>query len=284
MPSTTLAIVLGILGLIFILSLVFKKGVFGKVRAFAGGFGLPVQISLAILAGIMLLMGGLAGLSGLWGSIGNVASGQLSDATATLTGNNAEELPPVTLGSCTLSTISATAPARNVSYTADPNDKQRYKISAKENAGGTSVNGTLSCDRGDTSNIQEDVGITCWARADEYRSETSTTDSNTYYIVQTSTSKSEVPGYPWAQNIYLKDNGVASSTDKQEKVTLVFAEGVATRTLGFYFDLAGATEWGYLNNQSTESVEIVCGQTYNTAQDAFEFEITKVAGVEALGS
>lgn len=141
----------------------------------------------------------------------------------------------------------------------DPNDLSHYNAYVLHNNGTRSLNGSITCTR--EGDVEQAGRMTCFVKADSFRSETSTTDSNTYYILATSASASKVTGFPWAQTAYLNDGSVATTASDREKTEVVFTGGStaeAQEDLGYYVTLPGATAWSYLNNLTSNDVSFYC--------------------------
>lgn len=141
----------------------------------------------------------------------------------------------------------------------DPNDLSHYTVYVLHNNGTRTINGTVSCTR--TGDINSAASAKCWAVADTFRSQTSTTDSNTYTWVLTNAVKSKISGVPWQQDIHLNDGSAGSASTDAEETYLAFNGGSSAEQqedLGYFFTLPGATPWSYLNNQSAGDVKIYC--------------------------
>lgn len=276
MPSSFLGMAIsGLVAFIFLLvgviGLVGKKSLGGSVRSVLGmiPIGNP-KLWAAILLIFGFAFGGLTyGLSAGQSLFSGVGLGTASG----LTGSDVKGVSAATVD-CTFSGVSATTAAgvANISIRSDPNNLKVKYADVKESGGSYSIAGNLSCNR-ITNDIRQGQQVGCQIVGDTFRSETSTTDSNTYYIVATSTSASKIKGLSWAQTAYLQDNAGASTTSDQEITKLTFAQDEVNQKLGFLFTLPGNTPFGYLNNQSSNNVVISCGdQTVGT------IVVTKVAG------
>lgn len=250
-----IAFVLAAVGLFGLLS----KGSIGQ--SIRGLFAMIPLGSPKLWAGIVLVIGLMAGgftygselVSGLFGA----------GATATTLGSDVVSTTAPSLVNCQISSIAGTTSPTNGNWTfrADPNDKTHYYADLENysNTGGGagSINGTIVCDRS-TNDIRQGQQASCEFVSDSFRSQTSTTDANTYYFVATATSKSAVSGMPWAQTAYLNDGAVATAASRQEVTTYVFAQDVASRTLGFLFTGPGGTTMSYLNDNNGGNVYINC--------------------------
>ena len=190
------------------------------------------------------------------GAIGGSTASFSSDAT-----NQDAQL------SCVISKVSATTAVgiTNVTAVGNTNDLNHYYVTVSNatGAGSYSINGTLDCDSG-RADIRQGAVSNCYIKSDSFKSYTSTTDSNTYYIIAQTTGVSEVQGMSWKQTAYLKDSGTtnveADTADSQETIKLVFAQDEAQQYLGFNFALPGDTVLNYLTDSqdATVDVEIVC--------------------------
>lgn len=257
----------GLVALVLLLIGIF--GLFGKrtigstVRSVLGmiPLGNPKLWSAIIL--ILGLAGG--GLAFGWGYVSSMGSGI---GTATGLGGEDVALQNANL-ECEFSVLSSASPTTiNVSDSLttalDSADRSHYTIYLKNftNVGAGSMNGTLTCTSARV-NIRQGTFADCSIQSDSFKSFTSTTDSNTYYILATSTQKSKVPGYTWQQTAYLNNDAVATATSDQEETKFVFAQDEVSQTLGFYFTLPGDTTFNYLRaDTDPQDVRIVCdGQT-----------------------
>lgn len=232
-----------------------------KVRGFLKAVPLVSKLPYVIVAIALFLVGFSAGGIGWYQST-------LQGATASITGNAAAGAAVASAAVISDSywsaapTGSAAATSENASLVTkslDVNDDSHYTLFLinATNMGAAIYTANITLQREDVSKAQ---AITCYAKADTFRSETSTTDTNVYYIVETSTAKSQVEGVPWQQTIYLA-NGVAAGTgSNKEKVSVTFAEGTAQTILGVYVKLPGDTSFNYLTgSQATPSIRVYCG-------------------------
>lgn len=238
-----------ILLLVGALSLI--KGSIGQsIRGFLG----MIPFGSGKLWGVVLVAVGL-----IFGGIAGITSYAHSFSPATLVGQSEEPGTVSMLDKCYYATYSQTA-GTNVTFRADPNDLSHLYADVKYESGTASLNGTLSCTR--SGDIEKALSTECYVKSGTFRNELSTTDSNTYYILATSNKASKVAGVPWAQTAYLSDGSVATTASDQELTQLVFTGGSsaqAKEALGFYMTLPGATVFGYLNNQTSNDVGIICG-------------------------
>lgn len=258
---------LGAFVLIIVGLLLFTKinlfGIGPAVRSlgsFLGGLRMVVGIALVLIG---FMAGGVAyATSGLTNLGQGVSTGSIigQDSQPDVTAAAHE----VTCKWTKINGVEATINSTAASFTLDSNDNTHYNAYLKNftSVGGNAINGTLSC-TSSRKNIKDGAASTCHVESSSYKSYTSTTDSNTYYILETSTTKSLVPGYPWQQVAYLKDSGTgtseATTTDDQEKTTLVFAQDEVQQYLGLRFDLVGDTQFNYLRaNTDPQEVRVIC--------------------------
>jgi len=214
-------------------------------------FGYPVGPIVFITLGIVF--GGISGvmMGGLY--IWDEAKGQ----TASL---SSDDVSSGFAGEISCSFASAPTEVdttTNITFRADPNDVNHYYADVKYDSGAASINGTLYC-QDSRDDLSKGVKHDCFIKADSFRNEVSTTDSNTYYILATSASASKVSGFPWAQTAYLNDGSVATTSSPKERVDLVFAQDESQEDLGYYLTLPGTTVFGYLNNQTSNDVSFIC--------------------------
>lgn len=264
-----------VIAFIFLVVAVF--GIFtksGKNLLRAIPFGNPMLWSVVFLI-VGLLFGGIAYGGDLFNNLG----------TATISGPSTQ--PGVTaqaeIGACTLSTLStAGAGGTGISTRTDPSNLQHYYIDVPTSNSSASLNGTLSCPLLDDS-VSTARSTKCYITSSSFRSQVSTTDSNTYYIIATTASSSKVNGYPWAQTAYLNDGSVATTSSNQEATTVAFAEGTAIRLVGYYFTLPG-TAFATLNNQTQNDISLYCGAglgadgKYRGGSKEFTWTVTKLTG------
>lgn len=268
--GAAIAFTLLALGVVGLLSKTVRRTLFGWVS-----IGNP-QLWSILFIGAGLVFGGLAYGSGL------LASSSITTAAGIDNDMDEGEISAgaVNIGDCEFLQATEVAPAStNITLRADTSKLNHYYVDVKEDSGAGSVNATLSCPR-ITDNIRLGQSSVCYAKADSFRSETSTTDSNTYYIVATSSSASKIAGFPWSQTIYLKSGAVATTSDVKEKTELIWAQDAARQTLGVYATLPGATAFGYMNNQTSKDINIYC-ESQGSDKIVGTLTVTKVAGVGA---
>jgi len=276
--SATIAavfLIVGVLGL--------TKGSIGQ--AIKGMFSaIPIgnpKLWAVIFVALGLIAGGIGGTVSLFKS----ATGSIS--TGSLTSSEVEQSVQTGVNmDCRIASVTATTAAvvGNVSMVSDVSDLKHYTIALTNstNAGAGSVNGTIICTR--AGSIDRAASAKCEFKAGSFRNRGSTSDTATYYMVDTSASASYVSGFPYLQTAYLKSGGVAASTDTQEKIDLIFAGGGSTtpqaqQTLGFNFKLPSATQLGYLNDQDSVDNGIYCDTTGSGTADTLvaRLTVTKVA-------
>jgi hypothetical protein len=174
-------------------------------------------------------------------------------------------------------TYTADSAASGAYFVADPDSLSHYDAYVLHDNGTRVINGTVSCTR--QGDVEKAGRMECYIKGDAFKSETSTTDSNTYYILATSASASKVAGFPWAQTAYINDGSVATTASDREKTNVVFTGGAsaqAVETVGYSLTLPGATPWSYLNNLTSNDVHIFCN--YGSGdQEVAKITVTKVS-------
>jgi hypothetical protein len=242
-----------------ILVLIGVIGVFGKK-----GMGQTVRSFFSIIPGnpklysAIILVIGLAGggLAFGWGYVQSFTGG-----TASIIGSEEPAVIQDVALSCimTAPTSAGGAYSGNFSFRADTGDLTHYYVDVINGtgAGAGSINGTLTC-KSARANIRDGVQSICHVESDSFKSLTSTTDSNTYYILATSTTTSKVPGYSWAQTAYLNNGAVATTSSDQEKTELVFVQDDVSQPLGYYLTLPGDTVFNYLTKSTSKDARIIC--------------------------
>lgn len=215
---------------------------------------LPVfnwQIWAVLFIGVGLLTGGIG-----------VYQGYLGTAMA-VTGVAVSEVPPVSedigISHCVYSagtsftgniTVRQDTTANNVVYL--DVDASEWDTGNHNTAGDINVN--FTCYReGATS---EDGASLMIVKGEEFRSETSTSDTNTYNVLETSTRQSQIiSGQGYTQTIYLADNEQASTSSTKEFEYLTFGEGEKALTLSLYGEI-DETNFGYLNDYTMKDVTV----------------------------
>lgn len=202
-----------------------------------------------IILGVGLIFGGVAGIQGIWSNyVTPTTGGFITDEKPVLSGVVDMQCRVQSIGAATANTLIATR--------SDTGDVKHYYIDVPERNMTASFQVNLSCDRG--GDISKGAVASCYVKADSFRSDTSTTDSNTYYIVATSTTKSRVEGMPWEQTVYLEDNAGSTTSSTKEKVQFAFAQDEANQKLSVLATLPGATVGGQLLNQTSKDLKIYC--------------------------
>lgn len=261
-----LALVLLVVGL----AMVTKWKLFGIGVMLRSAVGKKIAVILGIALIVISVGGAITYVKGF-----NLGSGNLL-GTASLGEDELPSTSAITSLACVFAVPTEHQPLDNLSFRADPSNLAHYYVDAKYDVDGdSSFNGTLSCKR--EGDIEKAGKAVCYAMADSFRSETSTSDSNTYYIVDTSASASKVTGFPWAQVIYLNDGAIATTSSDREKTDLVFTGGSSAESqedLGYYITLPGNTIFGYLNNQTSNDINIYCNWGAGD-QEVAKFTITK---------
>lgn len=246
-------LVLGVVGLVF-------KNQFSNMLGKVGSpFGLKVNTTLIILSVVAIALGGFTTISSFASNGFHLGTASLSESS------NVADAGVATSADITCRYVSApqeTAPlTQNITFRSDPKDLTNYYADVKFDNGASSINGTLFCESA-RPNIRQGVKSTCYVKSDTFRSETSTTDSNVYDILASSTVASVVPGKTWQETAYIADSGTtntgATTSSALEKTDLVFAQDETQQYIGFYVTLPGTTVFGYLNNQTAQGVHIIC--------------------------
>lgn len=239
----------------FILLLLGVLGFLSKrVRAMLsvpGKFVGGAQVLSIILIAIGIIAGGFVYAQGLW-----------STSTASVISPSGEVagVSALSLAKCDYS--SGTGVTGNQTVRADPNSNNKVYLDIARSAsgfGGASVtnalyaNVTFTCTR--EGAVDKAGSVLVVVKGDEFRSETSTTDSALYNILTTSSNPSSVWTGKYRQTVYAESGGVATSSDTQEYVYLTFAEGVKQATLGI-FGTIDDTSFGNLNNYTIKDITI----------------------------
>lgn len=243
--------------LVGIVGLLGKKGLGNSVRGFLGM--IPIG-SPKLWSAIILIIGLVAG-----GFTYGYSQVTALAGTASFASTSADDVAvgDLQLANCRIGTYGwgpGIGGTSNVTFRTDPSDNTHLFADIKNSSGmgDLIINGTITCDRV-TNNIRDGQQTQCVGKSDSYRNSVSTTDANVYYAVKTSTEKSQVPGYTWAQAIYLNDGSLATTSSKKEVTPWAFSQDVVSDTLGFAFQLQGDTALNYLNAQDSNDVSIVCG-------------------------
>lgn len=262
----------GIMLIVGVLGLVFRNKLAVSIAKINPVF--PAKTTLMIVGIVGIIAGGI-------GWITSTTSG-LTDSLGTASITQVEAVPlhgtDITCIHTTRS-LSSSEGNLNASFQDDPADRSHYSVSIKNDTGGTpeiyddGINGTLTCSR-PASHVGEDGAIGCWVVGEEFRSEISTTDSNTYNVLATSTTKSLIPGVNWATTSYLSDNAVATTASSQEKTILTFAEAEGEEVLGYYLTLAGGTDLERINEQTSLDMKIMCDE--DNPVEVFTITFTKI--------
>jgi hypothetical protein len=236
----------------------------GTVGSFAKGLIGWMPFSPKMAAIVTILIGVLLGG---WGA----AIALIPSDVASITSVNANTVAAKSALTCTLGVITKAVANDNVTFRADNSNSQKYYADVKYDSEDAGINGTLTCSRSDgTKSETQD----CTIVGSSFRSETSTTDSNTYYIIENAAGKSKIDGLAYQQTAYLKDGAIATTSSDREKTSLTFTGGdtpQSSETLGFYFKLPN-TPFTYLNNQTSNDVKINCG-----GSQVFDIVVTKTS-------
>lgn len=215
--------------------------------------GYTIQIGTLILIGLVI-----------WGAM------SLSKQQATITGVDAQ---PMLRGSdleCEISTFSMGTAQQNANATwrADVNNRQHYFVdvfndTSDEDIFDGQINGTITCTR--SGSLVEGAGITCHIEGDSFKSRTSTTDDNVYYLFTTGTTKSKIDNSVWEQGTYIADNSVATTSSTKEQMIISFDDNEGVEEIGFLGTLGGNTNLNFLDTQDSLDMRVVCGEDKATA-------------------
>lgn len=242
--SATL-LVLGILGLVF-------RSKFAMMIAKVNPL-FPAKQTLIVFAIVGILAGGFGVLMGFGqGLMGNVD-------VASITGQAEEGVVSATmLSECYYA--SAVGLTGNTTIRADPNSNKVVYLDVDGTeyitysaTAGNNINATFTCIR--TGNVEEAGDVKIVVKGDEFKAETSTTDSSTYNIVETSSSPSSIWSGKYKQTLYVGDGAYAKTTDGQEYGYLSFSAGERQLTLGILGEV-DATSLTKLNNYTQKSVNV----------------------------
>jgi len=237
------------------------------------GFGKSTLRGFAVFVFAIFLILGIAGggvmfgFTGIKGLFGVATTASVFQEEPVVTGIEALDCQVSAVG-LTIASAGATGTSVRTDVT---NLKNYYVDMPQTNFTATNIiYPNITCNRG--GNIRQGVSTTCLAKCGSFKSLTSTTDSNTYYICGTATTRSVVPGYTWQQSVYLADNAIATTSSTKEKIQFVFAQDEATQALNIAITPPGATVGGYLTNNTAIPVIIECD-----GQEVSRITINKVA-------
>jgi hypothetical protein len=241
-----------------------------KVKAYIPSFGIITKDVMLIAFLIVGLMAG--GISWYQSSLSGVGM-----ATATITGQGADELPTATLEKCLLE--NSYDLAGNWSYREDPNSNDVVYLDIQERTYDTNgqaiseIRLNLTCERS-AEDVSEEQAIKVVADgARGIRSEVSTSDANEYYLLETSTRPSTVFDGDYAQTIYLEGDGnTATTSDTKEYDFIEFSEGAKTQRLSLLGEV-DATTFSKLNNQTQEDIVIKTAD----GQEVYTVTVVKLA-------
>ncbi len=236
-------LVVGILGLVFRSSIAMTIAkinplfpakttliVFAIVGILAGGFGVLMNFGTGLIDG-----GSIASISGPSGVVSATMLSECYYASGTgLTGNT---------------TIRADPNSQKVVYLdVDGTEYITYSATA-----GNNINVTFTCVR--EGDVDKAGAVQIVVKGDEFRAETSTTDSSTYNIVETSSTPSTIWNGKYRQTLYIAEGSYAGTSDSREYGYLTFAEGEKQLTLGIFGEV-DETSLTKLNNYTQKSVNV----------------------------
>lgn len=249
-------IVAGIGLIIVALSLIFKH----RLGSMIGGIGRPLGINkfwtLLILGVILFMAGGWTWIST------SIPAFDVATITGAQEGVAMSNLDCKFVDAVSGATAVSTGNTSISSYSADSYDEAHYTayLSNGTNMGVGYLVGNLTCER--SGNYDREEAFDCWVECDTYRSDTSTTDTNTYTICETTNKVSYVDGLDDRQTAYIEDNAGAETTSSVERKKIVFADGDAEQKIGFQFKLSGNTNFNYLladtEGGTAPSVRVFC--------------------------
>lgn len=212
------------------------------------------KTTLVALGIIGILAGGLPLLTGFFGGI----MGNVDVASITGTEQAGVVASSIMLSDCFYA--SGTGLTGNTTIRADPNsnkivflDVDGTEYITYSAIAGNNVNVTFTCVR--TGDVEEAGDVQIVVKGDEFKAETSTTDSSTYNIVETSSSPSSIWAGKYKQTLYVGDGAYGKTTDSQEYGYLSFAAGERQLTLGVLGEV-DATSLTKLNNYTQKSVGV----------------------------
>lgn len=155
---------------------------------------------------------------------------------------------------------SGTGLTGNTTIRADPNSQKVVFLDVDGTeyitysaTAGNNLNVTFTCIR--TGDTDKAGAVQIVVKGDEFRAETSTTDSSIYNIVETSSTPSSIWAGKYRQTLYVGDGAYAKTSDTQEYGYLTFAEGEKQLTLGVFGEV-DATSLTKLNNYTMKSVNV----------------------------
>lgn len=257
-------------GLAFIFLIVAILGLTNKqVKGFlnAFSFGLGSNMVVLILLVLAVIGGGFGYASSWLGTASAVGIGS----------NNVDGMMATQLERCDYSSATLVA-GTNITARQDPNSNNRVFLDIDESdyqdaVEGYEVNVTFNCYRMGATDKAGAVELV--AKGPSFASETSTTDSSTYNILETSSRPSPIFQGSYLQTIYLDDDASVSTSDSQEFTYIEFAEGEKSSVVSILGEI-DSTSFANLNNQTTK--EIVLSQRVDGSDSPMGYvAITKVA-------
>jgi len=253
----------GIVLIIAVLGLVFRNKLataIAKINPL-----LPAKQTLMVIGVVGILAGGIGWIV----STAQDLAGGLTGGTASIIGQRTTAVQKSSL-SCRFvdsvagETEASTANSTDATYSEDSYDEAHYTAYLENRTDTSMATGVilanLTCDRDGNYDMEE--AFDCWVESDSFRSDVSTSDTNTYYIIETTNKDSYVDGFPHRQTAQINDNAGATSSSSTERKMIVFADGDAEQKIGIRFTLPGATVFNYLASDklggTTPSVRIFC--------------------------
>lgn len=242
----------GILLIVGVLGLVFRMPLATQIAKVFPVF--PAQIVLVIFSIIGIMAGGFGWIQG-------IARGLTSgNGLASFTGQDIAPLEQeVIIESCVYKTgvgltgnvtlRSDTSSTNNIYVDIDASD-WLLEANAKAPA---EVNVSFTCRR--AGSTQEDGASQIVVKANSYISETDTSSANSYNIIQTTSTPSDIWSGRYVQTLYVEDDAQAGSSSTKEETYLTFSEGDKELDLYVMAEM-DQTSFENLNNYSTKKLFI----------------------------
>jgi hypothetical protein len=187
---------------------------------------------LFIVAG--LVFGGITYGTGLWSSAtsgistGSLISDEVQAAAVSSALIGRCDYSASTAGLTGNTTVRASTNENNVVYY--DIDKSEYGVYS--GTAGNNISSSFTCIR--EGSAQEAESYELVVKCDEYRSETSTTDTATYNLVTTSSTPSSIWTGKYVQTAYINDGSVATTSSTQEYGFVNYAAGEKSSTVFVY--------------------------------------------------
>lgn len=249
-----LAVTMTLLG---VTGLIFRNKLSNMVAQVGSPLGLKVKTTLMILAIIGIVAGGGSAIVGY-------ATGVMGTASILPQAQQATDMSNLDCRIATVAgmTASTTGNSTDASYSADTVDETHYTAYLRNVTamGSGTITANLSCER--DGNFDKEEAFECWIEGDSFKSDVSTSDMNSYFIIATSNQQSYVEGFPYRQTAYINDNAQATSSTSQERKMIVFSDGDAEQTISTLITLPGDTALNYLKSDTeggaTPSFRVKC--------------------------